>query len=143
MSRIAGITRGGDEQRQPINCPRCSAAMGKITFGSVVVDRCTACKGLWFDAREHERLKDVEGAETIDTGGSASTAASAAPKQPGDAKINCPVCHTRMIRMVDHQQPHIHYESCTVCHGVFFDAGEFRDYKEQTVSEWFKGWGRR
>ena len=143
MSRIAGITRGGDEQRQPINCPRCSAAMGKVTFGSVVVDRCTACKGLWFDAREHERLKDVEGAETIDTGAPVSPAAADAPKQPGDAKIDCPVCHTRMIRMVDHRQPHIHYESCTVCHGVFFDAGEFRDYKEQTVSEWFKGWGKR
>ena len=143
MSRVAGISRGGDEQRQPIQCPRCSAAMGKVTFGSVVVDRCTSCKGLWFDAREHERLKDVKGAETIDTGARASTAAADEPKQPGDAKMNCPVCHTRMIRMVDHQQPHIHYESCTVCHGVFFDAGEFRDYKEQTVSEWFKGWGRR
>ena len=117
--------------------------MDKVTFGSVVVDRCTSCKGLWFDAREHERLKDVKGAETIDTGARASTAAADAPKQPGDAKIDCSVCHTRMIRMVDHQQPHIHYESCTVCHGVFFDAGEFRDYKEQTVSEWFKGWGRR
>jgi Zn-finger nucleic acid-binding protein len=43
-----------------------------------------------------------------------------------------------MIRMVDHQQPHIHFESCTLCHGVFFDAGEFRDYKEVTVAEWFK-----
>ena len=148
MSRIAGQTRGGDEQRQPINCPRCSAAMGKITFGSVVVDRCTSCKGLWFDAREHERLKDVEGSETIDVGppaGATKPAADAADQsnRPADAKIDCPVCHTRMIRMVDHQQPHIHYESCTVCHGVFFDAGEFRDYKEQTVSEWFKGWGRR
>jgi hypothetical protein len=30
-----------------------------------------------------------------------------------------------------------------VCHGTFFDAGEFRDYKEHTVSEWFKGWRRR
>src|SRR5688500_12312425 len=149
MSRIAGQTRGGDEQRQPINCPRCSATMGKVTFGSVVVDRCTSCKGLWFDAREHERLKDVEGAETIDVGplatGATKPATDAADRsnRPSDAKIDCPVCHTRMIRMVDHQQPHIHYESCTVCHGVFFDAGEFRDYKDQTVSEWFKGWGRR
>jgi hypothetical protein len=37
--------------------------------------------------------------------------------------------------MTDHHQPHIHFESCTVCYGVFFDAGEFRDYKEQTLGE--------
>ena len=144
---MAGITRGGDEQRQPIQCPKCSAPMGKVTFGSVVVDRCTSCRGLWFDAREHERLKELVGSEEIDpgppAGASAGAKAAGGPSQPSDAKINCPVCHTRLIRMVDHQQPHIHFESCTVCHGSFFDAGEFKDYKEQTVSEWFGGWKRR
>ena len=146
MSRMAGITR--DEQRQPIQCPKCAAPMGKVTFGSVFVDRCTSCRGLWFDAREHERLKDLEGSEEIDPGPreNAPKSASKPPAEssrPGDAKINCPVCHTRLIRMVDHQQPHIHFESCTVCHGTFFDAGEFRDYKEHSVSEWFKGWRSR
>ena len=149
MSRVAGITRGGDEQRQPINCPKCSAAMGKVTFGSVVVDRCTSCRGLWFDAREHERLKDIQGSEEIDAPPAAGDAAASGARSggggatPSDAKINCPVCHTRLIRMVDHQQPHIHFESCTVCHGVFFDAGEFRDYKEHTVGEWFRSRTRR
>ena len=37
--------------------------------------------------------------------------------------------------MTDHNQPHIKFESCTVCYGVFFDAGEFRDYKELTLTE--------
>ena len=149
MSRTAGITRGGDEQREPIRCPKCSAAMGKVTFGSVVVDRCTSCRGLWFDAREHERLKELDGSEEIDPGPpegapAGGKAPAAEEGRVGDANMICPVCHTRLIRMVDHQQPHIHFESCTVCHGTFFDAGEFRDYKEQKVSEWFKGWrGRR
>ena len=148
MSRVAGITRGGDEQRQPIRCPKCSSPMGKVTFGSVVVDRCTSCRGLWFDAREHERLKELEGSEEIDPGPPqgappATSTTSTGAARPADVKLECPVCHTRLIRMVDHQQPHIHFESCTVCHGSFFDAGEFRDYKEQTVSEWFKGWRRR
>jgi Zn-finger nucleic acid-binding protein len=146
MSRIAGQIRGGDEQSQPIQCPKCGAPMGKVTFASIVVDRCTDCGGLWFDAREHERLKDLEGAEEVDPGPPESaTPAANVPEsaRPSDAKINCPVCHTRMIRMVDHRQPHIHFESCTVCHGAFFDAGEFRDYKELTVAEWFKSRARR
>jgi Zn-finger nucleic acid-binding protein len=146
MSRIAGITRGGDEQRQPINCPKCGGPMGKVTFASVVVDRCTNCRGLWFDAREHERLRDLQGSEEIDPGppeGAPKAVESPEDSRVGDAKMNCPVCHTRLIRMVDHRQPHIHFESCTVCHGSFFDAGEFRDYKEHTVAEWFTGWRRR
>lgn len=123
--------------------------MGKVTFGSVVVDRCTSCRGLWFDAREHERLKDMAGSEEIDPGSPASSAAgptggtASAGPAIGDAKIDCPVCHTRLIRMIDRQQPHIHFESCIVCHGTFFDAGEFRDYKEQSVSEWFAAWKSR
>ena len=42
-------------------------------------------------------------------------------------------------RMADRRQPHIWYESCKVCYGVFFDAGEFTDFKEETLLDWFKG----
>ena len=40
-----------------------------------------------------------------------------------------------MIQMTVHRQPHIRYEGCTVCHGVFFDAGEFSDMKRFTLAE--------
>ena len=31
-----------------------------------------------------------------------------------------------MIRMVDVEQPEIHFESCKFCYGRFLDPGEFR-----------------
>jgi Zn-finger nucleic acid-binding protein len=43
-----------------------------------------------------------------------------------------------MVKMVDARQPHIRYESCSVCYGVFFDAGEFRDYNKETVLDFFR-----
>jgi Zn-finger nucleic acid-binding protein len=43
-----------------------------------------------------------------------------------------------MVKMVDHKQPHIWYETCHSCFGVFFDAGEFRDFKEETLADYFK-----
>ena len=129
MTNIAGQTR---DEAQTLNCPKCKAVMEKVTFGGTTVDRCVSCKGIWFDAREQEHLKDAEGSEVLDT---ANPAAGPAPLA---GKILCPVCHTQMIRMTDHQQPHIHYESCTVCYGVFFDAREFRDYKEVTLVESMK-----
>lgn len=128
MTNIAGQDR---DESLDINCPKCKASMERVTFGGTTVDRCVNCKGIWFDAREREQLKDVTGSEAIDTGPAKGSAAPATTA----GKIFCPVCHTQMIQMTDHAQPHIKFESCTVCYGVFFDAGEFRDYKEVTLAE--------
>ena len=117
-----------------MNCPKCHAAMELVTFEGVTVDRCTGCKGIWFDANEQKWLKEKKGSEIIDTG-------DAAVGKKMD-KINnylCPRCQGPMIRMVDVDQHHIDYEACTVCYGIFLDAGEFRDLKDYTMSEYLKG----
>ena len=116
-----------------MKCPKCGAEMQKVTHQAIEVDRCTNCKGIWFDMLEHEHLKAAEGSEAIDTGD-----AKVGKEYDKVADIDCPVCKTRMIRMVDLNQPHIWYEGCTVCYGLFFDAGEFRDYKEETVLDFFR-----
>lgn len=113
-----------------MNCPKCGSPMESLTYASVEVDRCTNCRGIWFDAMEREDLKHQPGSEAIDVG------------DPGVGRvynevdrIDCPVCHTRMVRMVDPKQSHIWFESCPVCYGAFFDAGEFTDYKEETLMD--------
>ena len=136
-SNIAGQTRDPEER---IRCPKCAATMEQVAFGGVTVDRCVTCHGIWFDARENERLKATPGAEALD----APAAAASAPPTPvsppsAGGKIKCPVCHTQMIQMTDVRQPHLKFESCTVCYGTFFDAGEFRDYKELTLVESVRG----
>jgi Zn-finger nucleic acid-binding protein len=107
--------------------------MARVAYESIEVNRCTGCDGLWFDMLEEEHLKAIAHSEEIDIGD---------PKvgRSFDAvdRIDCPVCHTRMMRMVDARQPHIRYESCQVCYGVFFDAGEFRDYRQETVLDFFR-----
>ena len=41
-----------------IECPKCGHGMDEITYGGdLAVDRCTNCKGMWFDAGEAELLK--------------------------------------------------------------------------------------
>ena len=116
-----------------MRCPKCSAAMEKVQYESIEVDRCTDCKGIWFDMLEQEHLKAIEGSEEIDIGD------PEVGKQTNIVdQITCPVCKSRMIRMVDGRQPHIWFESCTVCYGVFFDAGEFRDYKQESILDFFR-----
>lgn len=116
-----------------MKCPKCEAEMEKVTYNSVEVDRCTSCGGLWFDRLEHEDLKEAEGSEAIDTGNPET-----GMKYNEMENVDCPVCHSPLIPMVDSKQPHIWYEKCSVCGGVFFDAGEFKDYKEETFSDHFK-----
>ena len=116
-----------------MECPKCSAEMAKISYRTIVVDRCTNCEGIWFDMLEAQHLKEIEGSEAIDRGDKDMGKSFDAM---GD--IDCPKCHVKMIRMVDPQQPHIHFESCATCYGLYFDAGEFTDYKEETILDFFR-----
>ena len=116
-----------------MQCPKCQSSFEQVTTPAGVVDRCTGCRGLWFDMLEHEDLKPH--AAAIDVGDAAEGA-----KQNANDRIACPHCpNSPLIRMVDPAQPHIWFESCTVCYGRFYDAGEFRDYAEFTLAEFFRG----
>ncbi|WP_226883702.1 TFIIB-type zinc ribbon-containing protein [Allocoleopsis franciscana] len=75
----------------------------------------------------------MKGAEIIDVGDP-----STGKKFDAIGTINCPKCKTQMTKMVDLNQSHIRYEKCPVCYGVWFDAGEFKDYKEENLSDIFK-----
>ncbi len=113
-------------------CPKCNANMEKVSAQHLVVDRCSECKGLWLDMLEHEDLKSS--AAQIDTGD-----AKLGAKYNAIERINCPSCaNSRMIRQVDPQQPHIWFESCPVCYGRFYDAGEFRDFAESSWKDFFR-----
>jgi len=101
-----------------------------VEFGTIEVDRCTNCKGIWFDMLEAEHLKELKRSETIDTGDS-----KVGKEYNKIDRIDCPKCAAPMIRMVDAGQPHIWYEGCTICYGLFFDAGEFTDYKEENLMD--------
>ncbi len=116
------------------NCPKCKSNFKKINFQGIEVDRCQDCQGIWFDSLEHEKLKEIENSESIDIGDPEK-----GKKLNKIDKINCPICNSLMVRMVDNNQPHIWFEACTICNGVFFDAGEFKDFKEYTVADFFKG----
>jgi Zn-finger nucleic acid-binding protein len=52
--------------------------------------------------------------------------------------VDCPRCQTRMEKVADPKQPHIWYERCPNEHGMFFDAGEFTDYKYETLMDKFR-----
>ncbi len=114
-------------------CPKCQHDMEEVDFEEIKVDRCPNCGGIWFDMLEKEHLKKMKGSESIDSGDP-----SKGKKFNQLDRIDCPVCHTPLLRMADNRQPHIWYESCPVCFGAFFDAGEFKDYRQETWQDFFR-----
>lgn len=115
-----------------MQCPKCQSAFEQVSFADAVADRCTNCQGIWFDNLEHELLKEYAG--SMDIGD---------PDKGVEFnkidRISCPVCTgSQMLRMVDSAQPHIWFESCPVCYGRFYDAGEFKDFSTFTIGDFIK-----
>ena len=104
-----------------MDCPKCSAEMEILDFKGTEIDRCTRCRGLWFDRLEAESIQDLEGAESIDIGKDADN----------DLKdqlfVECPKCSSILDQRIEDG---IKLDICLSCHGTFFDAGEFRQYLE-------------
>ena len=115
-----------------LKCPKCHDEMERVKLAAGELDRCKGCQGMWFDLLEEEDFRAV--AAEVDIGDAATGA-----QYNAIDRIQCPVCpDSPLIRMVDLTQPHIWFESCTTCYGRFLDAGEFRDFAEVTVEDWFK-----
>ena len=116
-----------------IQCPKCkTTTMSKVVFKGIEVDRCPKCSSIWFDLLEQEDMRKVKGSEAVDTGAGKYKTTSQGQK------LDCPRCHTRMSPTHDARQPHIVFEKCSVCCGVFFDPGEFADLKKMTVREFLQ-----
>jgi Zn-finger nucleic acid-binding protein len=123
-----------------IECPKCAHGMEEISYGGdLKIDRCTNCKGLWFDPGEAELLKGKWMGDALDTGSSEE-----GKKWDAVEDIACPRCGQGMEKTSDPSQSHIWYEVCNE-HGMFMDAGEFTDFKHETLADWFRGMikGRR
>jgi Zn-finger nucleic acid-binding protein len=118
-----------------MECPKCKNEMKANQHKGVEYDQCEECGGLWFDALEAEELVEMKGAAQIDTGD-----AKVGAKLKKKWEVKCPKCMVSMLPVHDIEQPHIQLEACPTCHGSFFDAGEFKDFCEETFMDRVKDW---
>lgn len=121
-----------------MRCPKCGDELSPVRVDDTEVDRCQGCYGLWFDARELERLRGRPAAEVIDDGD-----AKVGRALDGQTRVACPRCRVPMVRMLDHEQRHVWIERCGTCGGTWLDAGEFRDLSHFWIGDVIKGWFAR
>jgi Zn-finger nucleic acid-binding protein len=119
------------DENLPIACPKCGKKMAQVQEAGVTIDRCRACGGIWLDALELERVLATPGAaRRIDP-----PAPVIESRTGREGAALCPRDRSLLIRMTDHAQPHVRYDSCEVCGGAFLDAGELRDLGQFTLIE--------
>lgn len=110
-----------------IVCPKCGGRLEQVVCSGIEVDRCLYCKGIWFDSFEVEQLKALKGSEELldignpDMGNQLNRITD---------DVGCPRCKCCMTRIVDIDQHCIWYEICPACQGVWLDAGEFKQFKD-------------
>jgi Zn-finger nucleic acid-binding protein len=119
-----------------MQCPKCQSEMEEHKLstlsGKVEIDRCSGCRGIWFDIGEAEALKEKWMSDYIDDGDRTLGAKNNAIRD-----IDCPRCGKAMEQVNDPVQSHIQYEACEE-HGMYFDAGEFTDFKYETLMDIFR-----
>lgn len=91
-----------------LTCPACTAAtMRPFEVGKLELDRCTFCRGLWFDGGELETALGKRLAAQL--------------TEDQESSRRCPRCTIAMRPAV---VAGLRVEFCTKCNGVFLDDGE-------------------
>lgn len=108
--------------------------MRTVQVEQTQIDRCSSCDGLWFDALEENDLHEQASIDLLDPPG-----ATAAAGHNEQRRVACPRCHSPMIRVLDRRTRSVWYESCPVCYGKFFDAGELRAIQPRSLMDVLRG----
>lgn len=116
-----------------LNCPKCNGRLKSVVYEKIEIDRCQQCGGIWFDSQEAETLRKIKGSDKLDLGQTEISDRFNFTEE----EIHCPRCQQQMIRMLDMDRYNLWYEKCLNCGGVWLDAGEFKQFKQNFKTKTF------
>ena len=106
-----------------MHCPKCTADMEIVSYDEIKVDRCTGCKGLWFQPQELSTLRnDAWMADYILDEGDARTG----KRFNRIDAIHCPHCNEDMRQEFDQEQPTYSTSLVIVQHVLLAGLAHFR-----------------
>lgn len=123
-------------------CPTCGNALSKkeirtVGAGSVQVDYCGNCGGIFFDQGEVNRLSKHLTDDLI------HETASHAHHAYGEGSNNCPRCGASLRRFFGESVPDdVHVLRCPDCRGTWFDTEnltQFKDAQEAKIN-YYRTW---
>jgi uncharacterized protein len=112
-------------------CPRCSETLSVTRMGSVEVEGCSGCGGVWFD---HKELTAVAQASTGQLGALEDRFQAGRPAAEHLGTMLCPTCKQALVEFEFKHSPGIKLDGCTQCKGIWVDDGELRAIHDRLTS---------
>lgn len=112
-----------------LNCPKCVGKLEPKKMGSVEVDVCFVCGGIWFDEGELNKAIDARGKMFSLLHDSAEVASFREHKQSffdNKQDCACPRCIDGS-KLLQRRQGGMNVDYCPKGHGVWLDTGEFEN----------------
>lgn len=115
-----------------MDCPKCQGAVFRRELGSVVVDECRDCRGIWFDRDELRRAKDE--AEPDANWLDFEVWKDRDRVRGALASIACPTCGSQLVALT-YSDTAVEIDYCSQCEGAWLDHGEFEKIIEALSNE--------
>ncbi len=106
-------------------CPECQRPFSPVKVGSVTLDECTRCGGLWVDSASFRRVCEETEEQTVVLKAISSRPEAAPPTGGPQRYWPCPECRRLMNRQNFARVSGIIVDVCRG-HGVWFNQGELR-----------------
>ena len=109
------------EEGRPLSCPDCGKVAEIVRLGTLELDLCDTCGGLWFDRTELERLPKEASPADLSEEMHALVARLAARKPAPKAYPLCPICRKSMNLEQYKKVSGVVVHRCMTC-GVWLDG---------------------
>ena len=115
-----------------MNCPKCDQELQAHTIGTLEVDECENCNGIWFDEDELRKCKDQTDQDLnwMDF----ELWKHKDRFRVSNKAVQCPKCHIDMAA-IDYDKTGVEIDHCIQCKGVWLDGGEFQKIIEGLSDE--------
>jgi len=103
-----------------VNCPKCTTAtLADFKVDDVVVNRCSSCDGIWFDADELSQLLADDARQV------AQLRRGSLREELAGKKGVCPRDGGELLRVYSAVNRSVIIDACPDCRGIWLDGGEF------------------
>jgi len=105
--------------QQRFRCPKCKAKLWHMDRAGTIVELCSGCAGMWFDAGELSVLLGIYRQLNVHAGAT--------------TEFDCLRCGDG-LRELNYPKTGVALDVCPTCAGIWLDKGEFEELRDQ-VSE--------
>jgi Zn-finger nucleic acid-binding protein len=115
-----------------MKCPSCNVDLTTKVIDKIEIDECEKCRGIWFDANELRKTKDLtdEDLTWLDF----NIWKHEDKFKAKSRNLPCPKCNSALVA-IDYADTDVEIDYCPACKGTWLDSGEFQKIIEALTNE--------